>query len=70
MLRCDPVGFSYGVAFSFFVGSHPPPAPVLSHCLNDKGEMTVSYQEAGSIPFLKEMILNFGRAIRQRERSD
>lgn len=59
--------FINGVAFCFFVGNHATPLPALDHCINEKGQMTISYQEAADVPFLKEMIMNFGRAIRRRE---
>jgi hypothetical protein len=65
--RCYPVLIN-GIVFCFFVGSHLPPslASVASSWLNEKGNMTLSHQDARKIPFLNELITDFSLAIRKR----
>lgn len=57
-----------GIMFSFYVGSHPPPPEISSLTLNDKGEMTILFQEAKTIPALADTLHRLSTAIQARKK--
>ena len=65
-IRCYSV-FINGMMFCFLVGNHPPPFVIMDHCLNQKGELKISIQEAHTIPFVRDIIVDFGHAIQLRK---
>ena len=57
------------IMFSFYVGSHPPPAAIMPLFLNKRNEMVVVVRDITDIPCLAETVQRLGAAINARTKS-
>jgi hypothetical protein len=57
-----------GILFTFHVGNQPIPIDISPFILSKQNELRVLVQDIRNIPFLADAAVQFGAAIRQRER--
>jgi hypothetical protein len=55
-----------GFLFAFFVSSHPMPSSVFNYCINKRDEFRIFIQDIKQVPFLMDVAVRFGQAIRKR----